>query len=168
MERNWKRLFSALLLLLSVVVTGCSTTQASVKKDYFTLEKSEQTQEIVVYAIGLLGTNYRFGGNHPEAGLDCSGMVSYVVAQVSGRKLPHNAARIAAMTQPIKKEQLQPGDLVFFNTSRKKYSHMGIYLGSGKFIHAPATQGQVRVEKLDNPYFKKRFDGARTLLARGD
>ncbi|AYH44179.1 C40 family peptidase [Azoarcus sp. DN11] len=133
--------------------------------DYFFIEDPEYSRELVIYALGLLDTGYRFGGRNPEAGLDCSGMVSFIVEQVSGRKLPHNAAQIAGQTRPISLTALQPGDLVFFNTMNRPYSHMGIYMGDGKFVHAPSSRGRVRVERLDSPYFKSRFDGARTLAA---
>lgn len=127
------------------------------------LDDARQSQEIVIFALGLLGTDYRFGGRNPDAGLDCSGMVSYIVEQISGLRLPHNAARIAEVTRPISLASLQAGDLVFFNTANRRYSHMGIYMGDGKFVHAPSSRGQVRIEKLDHPYFKPRIDGARTL-----
>ena len=87
--------------------------------------------------------------------------------QVSGVRLPHNAARIAAQTRVIPTGSLQPGDLVFFNTQNRPYSHMGIYLGDGKFIHAPSSKGKVRVERMNNRYFAQRFDGARSLFSDG-
>ena len=132
---------------------------------YFSLDDPRVAEEIVVYAYGLLGIGYQFGGRNPEAGLDCSGMVSYIVEEVSGRRLPHNAAQIASQTRAISTAQLQPGDLVFFNTLNRRHSHMGIYLGEGRFIHAPSSRSTVRVDRLDNPYFKPRIDGARTLIA---
>lgn len=133
--------------------------------DYFRLEHERQTQEMVLFALGLLDTGYQFGGRNPEAGLDCSGMVSYIVEQISGRRLPHNAAQIAGITRPIETSELRPGDLVFFNTMRRPHSHMGIYMGDGRFIHAPSSRGKVRIERLDNSYFRPRLDGARTLIA---
>jgi cell wall-associated NlpC family hydrolase len=158
-----------------VLISGCGTittppfatpapAQAS-DRSYFALDDGAQTQEMVLFALGLLDTGYRFGGRNPDAGLDCSGMVAYVVEKVSGRRLPHNAAQIADRTRPIDADELQPGDLVFFNTMQRRHSHMGIYIGDGRFVHAPSSRGAVRVERLDNRYFKPRFDGARTLLA---
>ncbi len=138
---------------------------ASAERDYFVLDDGEDPRELVMYALGLLGTGYTFGGRNPEAGLDCSGMVSYIVEQISGRRLPHNAARIAEITRPIAVSELQPGDLVFFNTLDRRHSHMGIYMGRGRFVHAPSSRGRVRVENLDNNYFRPRIDGARTLIA---
>lgn len=122
---------------------------------------------MVIFALGLLDTGYRFGGKNPDAGLDCSGMVSYVVEQVSGKRLPYNAAGIAERTRPISTRAIRPGDLVFFNTLGRPYSHMGIYVGDGKFVHAPNSRGKVRVDRLDNRYYADRFEGAHTLLPEG-
>lgn len=145
------------------VSTPAPATTATTR--YFSLDDPMQSREVVLYALGLLDIGYRFGGRNPEAGLDCSGMVSYIVEQVSGRRLPHNAAQIAASTRPIEVDELQPGDLVFFNTLNRRHSHMGVYMGDGRFIHAPSSRGRIRIERLDNPYFAKRIDGARSLLA---
>ncbi|MDB5814906.1 MAG: conserved hypothetical secreted protein [Rhodocyclales bacterium] len=130
----------------------------------FRLSSPEHANEIVIFSLGLLDTGYRFGGNNPEAGLDCSGMVSYVVEQVAGKRLPHNAAQIAAITRPVDRAALMPADLVFFNTDGHTYSHMGIYLGDGRFVHAPSSKGSVRIERLDSTYFASRFSGARSLF----
>lgn len=147
----------------SVSVAPPSVRPAPVER-YFSLDDHAQTQEMVLFALGLLDTGYRFGGRNPEAGLDCSGMVAYIVEQVSGRRLPHNAAQIAARTRPVGQDALKPGDLVFFNTQQRPHSHMGIYIGDGKFVHAPSSRGVVRIERLDNRYFAPRLDGMRTLL----
>lgn len=147
----------------SVPSPGTPSTPAA--RGYFTVDDPAHTQEMVVFALGLLDTGYRFGGRNPEAGLDCSGMVSYIVEQISGRKLPHNAAQIADRTRPIDIDELAPGDLIFFNTMRRRHSHMGIYIGDGRFVHAPSSRGVVRIERLNNPYFAPRIDGARTLLS---
>ena len=132
---------------------------------YFSLLRPGDREQLVISAFNLLGTGYRFGGRNPDAGVDCSGMVSYLVEVVSGQRLPHNAARIASITRPIARAKLEAGDLVFFNTNGRPFSHMGIYLGDDRFIHAPSRRGRVRVERMDNRYFAKRFSAARTLLA---
>jgi cell wall-associated NlpC family hydrolase len=139
-------------------------SQRSPSSTAFRLDQPDHANEIVIFSLGLLDTGYRFGGSNPEAGLDCSGMVSYVVERVAGKRLPHNAAQIAAITQPIERSALKPADLVFFNTSGQTYSHMGIYLGDGRFVHAPSSKGSVRIERMDNVYFASRFTGARTLF----
>jgi len=161
-------LLVALLGACSSVPPMSSTRTTRVETppiEYFSLDNRRQSQEMVIFALGLLDTGYRFGGRNPDAGLDCSGMVSYIVEQISGRQLPHNAAQIAEQTRPIAITALQAGDLVFFNTAARKHSHMGIYMGDGKFVHAPSSRGAVRIGRLDNPYFKSRIDGARSLLA---
>lgn len=165
--------FSLLIVLAAALLSACSglappaSSTRPVQPDYFTLADPGDGQEIVMMSLGLVDTGYRFGGRNPEAGLDCSGMVSYVVEQVSGQRLPHNAAEIAARTRPVSRAALRPGDLVFFNTGNGPYSHMGIYMGDGKFIHAPSSQGRVRVESLESAYFSRRFQAARTLLPAG-
>lgn len=120
--------------------------------------------EVVLYALGLLNIDYRFGGANPESGLDCSGMVSYIYRQAVGIRLPHNAAQIAQLGREIGREQLEPGDLVFFNTRNKPFSHVGIYIGDEKFVHAPATNGQIKVSSLKNRYFAARYEGGRRYL----
>nr|WP_233158715.1 C40 family peptidase [Chromobacterium sp. ASV5] len=127
--------------------------------------KAEGTgAEILLYTMGLLDGGYQFGGRNPEAGLDCSGMVSYIYQNAVGIKLPHNAAQIASIARPISTSQMQVGDLVFFNTMNRPFSHMGIFIGDGKFVHAPRTNSTIRVARLDNSYFAPRFEGARTIL----
>jgi len=167
------------MLVAAAILAGCSQTPQRVdapspapfatpsSRNWFALPSDVHAQEMVIYALGLLDTGYRFGGKNPDAGLDCSGMVSYIVEQVSGRRLPYNAAGIAERTRPVPSHALRPGDLVFFNTLGRAYSHMGIYLGEGKFIHAPSSRGKVRVDRLDSRYFADRFEGARTLLPEG-
>ena len=165
--------------LVLALLAGCSSTPVApqpsarpaapsspVSGPYIALDHESQTQEMVLFALGLLDTGYRFGGRNPDAGLDCSGMVAYIVENISSSRLPHNAAQIADRTRPIDVSELRPGDLVFFNTMKRRHSHMGIYIGDGRFVHAPNSRGRVRVERLDNRYFAQRIDGARTLLAR--
>jgi cell wall-associated NlpC family hydrolase len=120
--------------------------------------------EVVLYALSLVDTGYRFGGRNPDAGLDCSGMVSYVYAQVTGLRLAGSAADMARQGRPVATELLRPGDLVFFNTRNRPHSHVGIYIGDGRFIHAPGDQGRVRTDSLTAGWFASRFEAARTYL----
>lgn len=117
-----------------------------------------------MFALSLLDVGYQFGGSNPEAGLDCSGMVRYVYKNALGVDLPHNAAAIARLAKPVERDALQSGDLVFFNTLGYAFSHVGIYIGDNKFVHAPSSKGRVRVESLANTYFASRYLGGRTLL----
>ena len=122
-----------------------------------------KTSELVVNAMGFLGVPYRRGGSNAD-GFDCSGFVRAMYEQTVGLMLPRRANEQAAATQKIERQDLQPGDLVFFNTMRKAFSHVGIYVGDNKFIHSPRPGAQVRVEDMGVAYWKTRFDGARRVL----
>ena len=119
--------------------------------------------EMVVSAMNFLGVRYKRGGNSAETGFDCSGFTRYVFENSLGLVLPRRADQQAknAGLQDIKKDELKPGDLVFFNTMRRAFSHVGIYVGEGKFIHAPRTGAKVRIEDMGAKYWAKRFNGAR-------
>ena len=128
----------------------------------------ERTSDLVVTAVGFLGVPYRRGGNTAETGFDCSGFVRAMYNQTVGHLLPRRAEEQAAATEKIDRTELKPGDLVFFNTMRRAFSHVGIYVGEGKFIHSPRTGAQVRVEDMNGSYWKRRFDGARRVLSTDD
>ena len=121
--------------------------------------------DIVIFALGLVETGYRFGGKNPEAGLDCSGMVSYVYRQAAGITLSGSAADIGKKGRIISRSALRPGDLVFFNTMGRPYSHVGIYMGGGRFVHAPNSRGKVRTESFESGWFASRFHEARTYFS---
>ncbi|HEY8049546.1 MAG TPA: C40 family peptidase [Ramlibacter sp.] len=125
---------------------------------------ADRTSELVMNAMAFLGVPYRRGGNNAETGFDCSGFVRSIYERTVGLVLPRLAKDQAAATQPIDKTDLQPGDLVFFNTMRRAFSHVGIYIGEGKFIHAPKPGAQVRVEDMHAAYWQRRFDGARRVV----
>lgn len=122
-----------------------------------------KASELVVTAMGFLGVPYRRGGNSADTGVDCSGFVKAIYEQTVGLVLPRRAEQQAAATQNIDKNELQPGDLVFFNTMKRAFSHVGIYVGDGKFIHAPKPGAEVRVESMGVAYWARRFDGARRV-----
>jgi len=121
--------------------------------------------ELVFTALGFMGVPYRRGGNTPETGFDCSGFVKAMYEQTVGLILPRRAEQQAASTQKIERSDLQPGDLVFFNTMRRAFSHVGIYVGEGKFIHSPKPGAEVRVEDMGVAYWRVRFDGARRVAS---
>ena len=123
---------------------------------------SSRTSELVLNAMGFLGVPYRRGGSS-ESGVDCSGFVRTIYEETVGLMLPRRAKEQAAATAKIDKADLKPGDLVFFNTMRRAFSHVGIYLGEGKFIHAPRPGAEVRIEDMGIGYWTKRFDGARRV-----
>ena len=126
---------------------------------------ADTASDLVLTAMGFLGVPYRRGGNTVETGFDCSGFVRAMYGQTIGLILPRRANEQAAATQTIDRKDLQPGDLVFFNTMRKAFSHVGIYVGEGKFIHSPKPGAQVRVEDMGVAYWARRFDGARRVLS---
>jgi cell wall-associated NlpC family hydrolase len=125
---------------------------------------SPKAEDVVLFALGLIETGYRFGGKNPDAGLDCSGMVSYVFDKAANVKLSGSAADMAKKGRPVDIASLKPGDLVFFNTRNKPYSHVGIYIGDGRFVHAPSSGSKVRAESLKSGWFAARFEEARTYL----
>jgi hypothetical protein len=125
---------------------------------------AEAGAEVVFRALSLLGVNYRFGGNSPDTGLDCSGLVRLVFNDTLGLPLPRRSEEISRVGGSIAPTELQPGDLVFFNTLRRAFSHVGIYIGNNQFVHAPSSGGSIRVESLGSDYWVRRFDGARRLL----
>jgi cell wall-associated NlpC family hydrolase len=124
---------------------------------------TDRASELAMRSLALIGIHYRRGGNSPENGLDCSGLVRYVFKEAWGANLPRTAEEISQFGQRIEMEDLQPGDLVFYNTLKRTFSHVGIYLGENRFIHSPATGGEVRIERMDIGYWRKRFNGARRI-----
>lgn len=153
------------LILATALLAACATAPTTTPPSPPAAPTSaEQGNEIVLFAMNLMGSGYKFGGSNPESGLDCSGMVSYIYQQVLGLQLPHNAAQIARAGKEISPAELSPGDLVFFNTSGQPYSHVGIYIGDDRFIHAPGQDGKIRIGSLKTGYFEKKFEAARTFI----
>ena len=125
-------------------------------------------EDIPIYAVSLVGSPYRLGGTSPETGLDCSGFVGHVFRQTAGVVLPRDSRAISEVAQPLAPAELQPGDLVFFNTLNRAFSHVGIYLGDDRFVHAASSRtGSVMVSNLNDRYWRERFDGARRVLFVG-
>lgn len=131
-------------------------------------QATDRAGQLVSHAMQSLGVPYRLGGTSAEGGFDCSGFVRAMYQQTVGLMLPRTAAEQAAATSRIDKADLKPGDLVFFNTLRRTNSHVGIYVGDGKFIHSPRTGAHVRVESMNISYWQTRFDGARRVLQETD
>ena len=114
-------------------------------------------------AFEYLGIRYKRGGSTPETGFDCSGFVRHVYNESIGLLLPRSAKDISKEGERVEKAELQPGDLVFFNTMRRTFSHVGIYLGNNQFIHSPRAGGRVRVEDMSDKYWSRRYNGARRV-----
>jgi cell wall-associated NlpC family hydrolase len=128
----------------------------------------DTASELVLNAMGFLGVPYKYGGNSADTGFDCSGFVRAVFEESVGKVLPRRSDEQAAATQPIERTELKPGDLVFFNTMRRAFSHVGIYVGDGKFIHSPRAGATVRVEDMRKSYWETRFNGARRVPVVAD
>ena len=122
-----------------------------------------KASELVMQAMGLLGVPYKRGGTSEEKGFDCSGFVRYMYEKSVGLVLPRRAEEQAKVTEEISRSELKPGDLVFFNTLKRTFSHVGIYVGDGKFIHAPRPGKAVRVDDMREAYWQQRFNGARRV-----
>ncbi|WP_213777295.1 C40 family peptidase [Caballeronia sp. dw_276] len=121
--------------------------------------------DVVVGALNMIGVRYRWGGNTPDSGLDCSGFVRYVFQDTLGMTLPRRAEEMSRVGEKVRVSELKPGDLVFFNTMRRSFSHVGIYIGDNKFVHSPSTGSTIRVDDMDNSYWEKRYTGARRIEA---
>ncbi len=167
-----------------LVVCLCSASFSAISADDAS-QQTPQPSKLQRYALGaqevftatrsgvetlfdkgfsFLGIRYLHGGEGPnDGGFDCSGLVRKVFGDALGLNLPRTAAEMAKLGNRVNREELKPGDLVFFNTMRRAFSHVGIYLGENRFLHAPSTGGFVRVENMDNAYWLKRFDGGRRL-----
>lgn len=118
---------------------------------------------VTARALQYIGVPYRFGGSNPQSGFDCSGLVNHVYRETLGIILPRTSRQLATVGVPVSAEDLRPGDLVFFNTRGAPHSHVGIYLGDSRFIHAPRARTLVRIDRLDDPGYRDRFEGARRL-----
>ena len=150
-----KVLFLAGLVMLSVWRGPCMAGEQPVLP--------AAAPDPLMHASEMLGTRYRYGGKSPATGFDCSGLVAHVFERAWGLSLPHNAHAQSKVGTPVKRVALVPGDLVFYNTRNRPYSHVGIYVGEGRFLHAPRPGARVRIENLDTKYWRARFNGARRM-----
>lgn len=138
---------------------GEQAVQATALADQWT----DTAHEVLIRALSLTGIKYKYGGKSPETGFDCSGFVRYVFQQAANLTLPHGARALSRLGHAVPTDQLRPGDLVFFNTLKSAFSHVGIYLGDNRFIHAPSSGGTIHVVSMDDAYWAKRFNGARRI-----
>lgn len=167
-------------ILLAIALAACSTSappvaksspktrlQASAKTVRIThIDHAAASSELMLQSMSLIGTPYRFGGSNRNTGFDCSGMVQFVYREVLNVSLPRTAHDMAAAGKVISKNQLQVGDLVFFNTNGKKFSHVGLYIGENRFIHAPSRKSSIKINYLSDKYYATRFTGARTFFVK--
>ena len=160
-------LFAALLACAPVLAEAAEKTAeaplvtsvtAAVKAGYL-----ERAGDLAIHALALIGVNYKYGSNSPERGFDCSGLVSHVFKEVAGILLPRNSQSMSKVGEQVEKSELQPGDLVFFNTRHRAFSHVGIYIGEARFVHAPSRGREVEVTDMRDGYWQKRYNGARRV-----
>ncbi|MDR2875157.1 MAG: C40 family peptidase [Methylobacillus sp.] len=159
------------IMIAFLLMTFCVFARAEGSQDVAPAPEArwaDAAQEILMNALSLTGVKYKYGGTSPETGLDCSGFVRYVFQQAANLSLPRSARAISQVGQNVPQDQLQPGDLVFFNTLKSAFSHVGIYLGDGKFVHAPSSGGKVHVADMNDRYWSKRYNGARRMAVTGD
>lgn len=162
-----QRLLSALLLasVLATSAIAAPTEQPKATDEMSLFERyTNSAQDLILKGLELVGINYRRGGTNPDTGLDCSGFVQLVYREAVGLVLPRTAREQSQVGDVVDKNELKPGDLVFFNTMRRAFSHVGIYLGDNRFLHAPRTGAEVRVEDMRQSYWVKRFDGGRRVV----
>lgn len=159
-------------LAVSSVLLGCSSRPDTVLRrpspDHMASPANAIHQstrnDVAMFAMSLLDTRYAWGGRGPATGFDCSGLVSHVYREAAGLPVKGTSADLGQTSRPIDRTRLQPGDLVFFNTLGARHSHVGIYVGDGRFVHASNPRTGVRVDQLSNRYYAQRFEGAGTLL----
>jgi cell wall-associated NlpC family hydrolase len=155
------------LLLLLLLFSACSSTPDRTSHASHqagaVMDADADMNDVALYALSLSDTPYRYGGNTPESGFDCSGFVRHVFKHTLNMSLPRTSHEISRLGEAQKSTRLQPGDLVFYNTMHKNYSHVGIYLGEGKFVHSPRAGSSVRVENMNEDYWVTRYNGARRL-----
>ena len=161
-----------------ILLSACATTQTPRTSDEASqthrLEDADSTEmrdlgqvsnEVIIRAISLVGTPYRYGGTQPGTGFDCSGLIGYVFSEAAGLKLPRTTRELIDIdARAIDRDDLQAGDLIYFNSRGGRVSHIGIYVGEGRFVHAPSTGGVVRIDKLNTPYWTKFYVGAKRVL----
>ncbi|TXI74608.1 MAG: peptidoglycan endopeptidase [Limnohabitans sp.] len=154
------------LLILAAVLSGCASAPPPTATPATAAQRPDQPQrnDIALFAMGLLDTRYRWGGRGPATGFDCSGLVSHVFLQAAGLRVKGSSAELGQKARPVPADQLLPGDLVFFNTLGARHSHVGVYVGDGRFVHASNPRTGVRIDQLSNRYYAQRFEGAGSLL----
>lgn len=123
----------------------------------------DTARELAIHALALIGVKYRYGSDSPDEGFDCSGLVSHVVQEVTGIVLPRSSQSMSRVGRKVEKAELEPGDLVFFNTRRRAYSHVGIYIGDARFVHAARYGREVEVSDMRGSYWRQRYNGARRV-----
>ena len=164
MHKVLKALLLSTALAFSANAVVAAEPARKAEEPSFLERYTNAAQDVILQGLKLVGVRYRLGGNDEDSGLDCSGFVRLVFKDSIGTSLPRTAREMSEVGQRIDTSQLKPGDLVFFNTMRRTFSHVGIYLGDNHFMHAPRTGAEVRVESMENSYWVQRYNGARRII----
>lgn len=149
-----RRVFTPIFVGLALLIAGCASSPPSRPRIDFPTPTDDQARDIAIHAMGLVGTPYRWGGNTPDSGFDCSGLIGYVFKAGAGVAPPRTVAQLADFGEGIDDDEVRTGDLVIFGGRRP--FHAGIFVGGGRFVHAPSTGGRVRLDRLDNAYWKRQ------------
>lgn len=147
---------------LKVETQDIDGTEPAIKN--VTTETTARIDNMLMHALSLIGVKYRFGGNSAENGFDCSGFVRHVFAEALEMDLPRSSFDMSKIGKPVRQDDLLPGDLVFYNTLRRSFSHVAIYLGEGRFVHSPSRGKKVEIVDMSDRYWSRRFNGARRML----
>lgn len=164
------RSFLPPLMLVLAVLAGCASAPppASLASPPAARPAAEPLSavhdNVLFHAFNLVGTPYRWGGNSPETGFDCSGLINYVFSETAGLSLPRTTAELSQLPHAAPSGDLRPGDLLLFSTQGKRVNHAGIYIGEGRFLHAPSTGGKVRIDDLQASYWQRSYKSARRVL----
>jgi len=165
MHKVLSTLFLSALLAFTSAGSHATEQQRKPEEQLSFFERyTNAAQDVILQGLKMVGVSYRRGGTSEDAGLDCSGFVQLVFKDSLGTLLPRTAREQSEVGQVVDTSQLKPGDLVFFNTMRRAFSHVGIYLGDNHFLHAPKPGAEVRVESMDSSYWVKRYNGARRII----
>jgi cell wall-associated NlpC family hydrolase len=144
---------------LALLLGGCASAPRPDRQPSHAPLTDEQSSDIAIHALGLVGTPYRWGGNTPDSGFDCSGLIGYVYKTRAGVAPPRTVAQLTDFGRPVDGDELRTGDLVIFGGRRA--FHAGIFVGGGRFVHAPSSGGQVRLDRLSNPYWQRQAQSFR-------
>jgi cell wall-associated NlpC family hydrolase len=153
------------LAAFTLILSACASVPPELTPAPSTRPERADRGESLLRALLALGIDYQPGGSSPTSGFDCSGLVAHVFREAYGIRLPHSAHLQSEIGRTISLAELEAGDLVFYDTLDRPFSHVGIYIGDGRFVHAPKAGARVRIEKLESPYWTKRFNGARRVAA---
>ncbi|MBC8081819.1 MAG: C40 family peptidase [Hymenobacter sp.] len=161
---SWLMMATATVLALCSPAAAARQEPANTPSSEVNRPPNDRTGDVLLGALSLVGVKYRYGGDSRELGFDCSGFVRHVFAESADLPLPRTSFEMSRLGEAVDEISLAPGDLVFYNTRKRRYSHVGIYLGDGRFIHSPSRGKQVEIVDMADVYWKKRFNGARRLL----